>query len=105
MANGRRLVTELREVPAQWDEAMTGLRSDSAARRLADGLLRHPVIDAPMARDSLGVKGNEQRHIDALVERGILEGTTDHKTRNRTWRVPDVLATLDTYARRGGPRG
>ena len=104
-ANGRDLVDALRAVRARWDdEALVGLRSDAGARRLADGLLRHPVIDARLAREILGIRRNEHRHIDALVERGVLVGHTDHKTRNRTWRAPDVLAALDAYARRGGRR-
>lgn len=104
VANGRRLVEELHAVRARWDDALTGLRSDSAARRLSDGLLRHPVIDAPLARRILSIKANEHRHIQTLVERGILKGTTDHKTRNRTWRAPDVLDALDTYAAITGRR-
>jgi len=104
VANGRRLVGALRDVRARWDDALTGLRSDSAARRLADGLLRHPVIDAPLARQILGINANEHRHIDTLAQRGILKGTTDHKTRNRTWRAPDVLDALDTYASTVGRR-
>lgn len=104
VANGRGLVTELRQVRERWEEALHGLRSDSAARRLADGLLRHPVIDAHLARDILGIRGNEHRHIDALVERGVLVGHTDYKTRNRLWRAPEVLDALDRYAARSGRR-
>lgn len=104
VANGRGLVGELRAIRERWDEAMAGLRSDAAARRLADGLLRHPVVDAPLTRRILDIRSNEHRHIDALVERGILVGHTDHKTRNRTWRAPDVLDALDLYARHGGRR-
>ena len=102
--NGRHLVSELRAVREKWDDALVSLRADSSARRLADGLLRLPVVDAPAARRLMGISGNEHRHIDALVRRGILVGHTDHKTRNRTWRAPDVLAVLDAYARRGGRR-
>ncbi len=104
VANGRDLVADLRRIRERWDVAMAGLRSDSAARRLADGLLRHPVVDARLARDILGMLRNEHRHIDTLVDRGILVGHTDHKTRNRTWRAPEVLEALDHYAHRTGRR-
>lgn len=102
--NGRALVAELRAVRVRWDDALAGVRSDAAARRLADGLFRHPVVDAPLVRQILGVNGNEHRHIEALVQRGILVGSTDHKTRNRTWRAPDILGALDDYARTTGRR-
>lgn len=102
---GRTLVEDLREVRRSWDEGpLTGLRSDSRARELADGLLQHPVIDAASARRILGMSANEDRAINALVERGILREHTDHKSRNRTWRAPDVLAALDAYARGSGRR-
>lgn len=104
VVNGRGLVAELREVRVRWEDSLSGLRSDSAARRLADGLLRHPVIYARLAREILGIRRNEHRHIDALVERSILVGHTDHKTRNRTWRAPEVLGALDRYAARSGRR-
>lgn len=104
VANGRALVDDLRQIRARWDDAMIGLRSDSGAHRLADGLLRHPVVDARLARDILGIRSNEHRHIDTLIDRGVLVGHTDYKTRNRTWRAPDVLDALDHHARRIGRR-
>lgn len=104
VANGRALVGDLRAVRTAWDDELSDLRSDAAARRLADGLLQHPVIDAPLARTLLGIRNNEHRHIDALAERGILVGHTDHKTRNRTWRAPAVLEALDRYAQGSGRR-
>lgn len=104
VANGRALVADLRSVRSRWDEALADLRADSAARRLADGLLRHPVVDARVVREILGIRNNEHRHVDALVERGILIGSTDHKSRNRTWRAPDILDALDGYARQSGRR-
>jgi Fic family protein len=104
VASGQELVADLREIRASWDDALTGLRSDAGARRLADGLLRHPVIDAPLAREILAIRNNEHRHIEALVERGILIGHTDFKTRNRSWRAPQILHALDRYAERGGRR-
>lgn len=102
--NGRALVRELEDVRSAWDDKLSGLRADSGARTLAAGLLAEPVIDAAAARRLTGVAKNEHRHIDVLVERGLLKLHVDYKTRNRTWRADDVLAALDNYAGRAGRR-
>lgn len=104
VANGRALVADLHRVRTEWDESLAGLRSDAGARRLADGLLRYPVIAAAQAREVLGVDKNEHRHIDALVQRGILTSHQDYKSRNMTWRAQNVLDALDSYSDRIGRR-
>jgi len=104
VGNGRLLVQELNAIRETWSDRLRGLRADSAARRLAEGLFAHPVITNVVGRRLLGTDRNEHRHIDALVERGILVVHTDHKTRNRLWRAPDVLTALDRYAARAGRR-
>jgi Fic family protein len=100
--NGYALVADLRTVRERWDEQLTGVRSDSGARRLASGLFRFPVISAVEARIILGSARNEHRHIAVLVDRGILRPHRDYRTRNQTWRAQDVLDALDRYSRRGG---
>ena len=102
--NGRALVADLERVRTGWEAALSGLRSHSGARRLTQGLLRHPVISAATAREILDIQKNEHRHIDALVQRGILRPHRDHATRNMTWRAQEILDALDRYARRGGRR-
>ena len=102
--NGRALVADLEAVRAGWEEKLPRLRSHSGARTLASGLLRYPVISAHAAREIVGVSKNEHRHIDALVELGILQPHQDYATRNRTWRAQEVLDALDRYAQRGGRR-
>lgn len=102
--NGRALVADLEAVQRQWETQLTGVRSDSGARRLAEGLLRYPVISAVQAREILQGAKNVHRHIDTLVERGILRPRQDYKTRNMTWRAQDVLDALDQYASRAGRR-
>lgn len=104
VSSGRTLVEDLSGVRATWDERLIGLRTDAGARRLADGLLRYPVISATQARELLGTTKNEHRHIDALVERGILTHHQDYKTRNMTWRAQDVLDALDRYSASLGRR-
>ncbi len=100
VANGRALVEDLISVRRAWDDRLTGLRSDAGARRLADGLLRYPVVAAAQARQILGTFKNEHRHIEALVQRGILTLRQDYKTRNMTWRAQDILDVLDHYGQR-----
>lgn len=104
VANGRALVADLEAVQREWDKQLAGVRADSGARRLAQGLLRYPVISAPQAREVLGGAKNVHRHIDTLVSRGILQPHQDYKTRNMTWRAQPVLDALDTYAASGGRR-
>lgn len=104
VANGRALVSDLEEVRDTWEGRLTGIRTDSAARRLAAALFQQPVVSAPLARQLLGIRANEHRHLDSLVERGILKTSVDYKSRNRTWRADDVLRALDQYAARAGRR-
>lgn len=96
---GELLVEDLTGIREQFAERLSGLRSDSAARRLAAGLFAHPVIDARMAQEITGGT-NVHRHIDALVAAGILLGRQDYKTRGMIWRSPDILRALDDHAAR-----
>ena len=102
--NGRSLVEASRSVRAAWGDLMSDVRSDSAAHRLADGLIQHPVITVREAGSILGRRTNLHRHIDMLVEHGILKPHQDHRTRNMTWRAQEVLDLLDEYAERAGRR-
>ena len=83
---------------------MRSVRADSAAHRLADGLIDHPVVTVKEVREILGTKDNVHRHIDTLVARGVLVPGQDYRTRNLTWRAPDVLDALDNYAEAVGRR-
>ena len=103
VANGRRLVTDLRELRADWVTRVSA-RRDSAAWRLLDVLLRHPVVNAALVTRELGITlQNAYRPIGQLVDAGILVEFTD-KRRNRAWRAPDVLDLLDDVAARAGRR-
>ncbi len=100
--HGSELVRQSRAVRQEWAGKLTGIRSDSAAHALADGLIAHPVITAHHARDILPGRANVHRYIDVLVKRGVLIPRQDHRTRNMTWRAEDVLDLLDNYAERIG---
>jgi Fic family protein len=104
VANGRRLVDDLRSIRAGWESKITA-RRDSAIHRVADLLLRRPVINAQLLQRELGIStGNARRYVDPLTEAGIIAEFTD-RTRNRAWRAPEVLGALDAFAARAGRRG
>jgi Fic family protein len=104
IANGRQLVTELRTIRASWNEKVRA-RRDAGAWRLADALIRQPVVDAVTAAESLGVTPeNVLRAITPLVEAGVITEFTGF-ARNRMWQANEVLAALDAFAARAGRRG
>lgn len=103
VANGRRLVAELRSIRAEWNSRITA-RRDSAAHRVADLLITHPVLNAKLLARELGIRtGNARRYIDPLAEAGIIVEFTD-RSRNRAWRATEVLSALDAFAVRAGRR-
>jgi Fic family protein len=102
-ANGRVLVNELRRIRASWDGEIAA-RRDSAAWRLADLLLRQPVVDAVTVATELEISPqNVQRAIAPLVEGGVLTEFTGFR-RNRMWQSREVLRELDAFAARAGRR-
>lgn len=103
-AEGRRLIEETEQVRAQWAARLSDVRSDSAAHRLADGLVGQPVVSVTEVRQILGTDHNVHRHIDVLVGKDILTRHTDFRTRNMIWRAQELLDRLDAYAERIGKR-
>jgi Fic family protein len=104
VANGRELVADLRAIRSGWESTITA-RRDSAVHKVADLLLKRPVINAVLLRDELGIStGNARRYVDPLVEAGIIVEFSD-RARNRIWRAPAVLEALDAFAERAGRRG
>ncbi|MDQ3716954.1 MAG: Fic family protein [Actinomycetota bacterium] len=104
MTNGRQLVAELNDIRTAWEDKIVA-RRDSAAWRLAEVLLRQPVIDAAVVADELGLTmANALRPIAPLVEAGVLTEFTGFK-RNRMWQSREVLTALDAFASRAGRRG
>jgi Fic family protein len=102
--NGRQLVTELRSIRAEW-ELTIKVRRGAAAWRLADLLLRQPVVDAATVATELGIAPpNAQRAIAPLVDAGVLTEFTGF-ARNRLWQAREVLSALDDFAFRAGRRG
>lgn len=103
-AEGRRLAQDSQQVRDRWREALAGIRSDSAVHRLADGLIARPVVNIRGVAEILGTGINLRRHLDVLVDRGVLQQTRNTRTRHTTWRAQDVLDVLDEYSSRIGRR-
>lgn len=101
--NGRRLVDELHAIRAAWDDQIR-VRRGATAWKVADLLLRHPVVNAALIASELDIKPqNSYRSLQPLVEAGIVLAFTDKK-RNQLWRAPEVLDALDRFAARAGRR-
>jgi len=99
IGNGRRLVVELHGIRSRWSEVVSA-RRDSSAWRLADVLLRQPVVDAGTVARELGISAdNAMRPIIPLVEAGVLSEFTGF-TRNRKWQAREILDALDAFASR-----
>lgn len=103
IANGRQLIEELREIRATWDDRIH-VRQDAVAWRLADLVLRQPVLDAALVQRELeATSANAHRAIRQLAEAEVISEFTDKK-RNRLWQAPQVLQALDDFAERAGRR-
>ncbi|WP_409428785.1 Fic family protein [Mycobacterium sp. SMC-11] len=103
IANGRELVAELRVIRESWNSRITA-RADSAVWKVADLLTRHPVVNAALLAQELGIEStNAHRYLNPLADAGVLVATTSGP-RNRVWRSPEVLAALDAFAERAGRR-
>jgi len=102
LTNGRRLVDDLRGIRRRWSDIISA-RSDSAIWRLADLLIRRPVLNAQTVAQELAIDGrNVTRYIRPLIEVGVL--VESQRRRNQLWRSPEVLAALDGFAARAGRR-
>lgn len=103
LANGRQLVTDLDEIRNRWRGAIKA-RRDAAAWRLAELLLRQPVIDVATAERELGTtSANTHRAIRELTEAQVITEISG-KRRARVWQAAEVLTALDDFAARTGRR-
>jgi len=102
-ANGRQLAEELHAIRESW-KGLIKARKGAGAWKLADVLLRQPVVDRDTVARELGVAGtNVYGPLRALVEAGILTETTNQK-RGQVWRSGEVITALDAFAARSGRR-
>ncbi|SDO77674.1 Fic family protein [Klenkia soli] len=104
ITNAAELVQQLRAVRAGWDDVVRA-RSDAAAWRVADLLVRQPVVDAAAVTRELGVPAqNVVRALAPLEAAGVVTEFTGRR-RNRMWQAGEVLEALDAFAARSGRRG
>ena len=101
--NGRNLASDLSTIRQAWNERIT-VRRGAAGHRLADLLMRQPVVDSPLAQRELGVAAtNANTAIGHLEGKGILKKISGNY-RNRKWAATEVLDALDEFAERAGRR-
>lgn len=104
VVNGRQLVRDIRSIETDWEDKMSGLRSDAAARRVSALAIAHPVLNSDIVVRELSVAPPTAfRALDALVERGVLKAANSQR-RNRIWLAEPVLNALDDFASRAGRR-
>jgi Fic family protein len=104
VANGRTLVSDLRSIRREWDERLK-VRRGSDALRLADLLIRQPVITTDVITRELGVTPNNvARIVGPFVSAGILIATRTGSRGRTIWRSPEVLSEIDSFADRAGRR-
>jgi Fic family protein len=103
IANGRQLVADLEDIRRRWNDVIRA-RRDAAAWRLADLLLRQPVVDAATAQRELRTtSANTYQAIRQLTEAGVITELSGRQ-RARLWQAPEVLTALDDFAARAGHR-
>lgn len=101
--NGRALASDLATTREGWKEHIT-VRRGASAHRLADLLVRQPVVDSPLVQRELGVAAtNANTAIEHLEDKGILTKVSGNY-RNRKWAAPEILDALDEFAVRAGRR-
>ncbi|WP_313811890.1 Fic family protein [Glutamicibacter sp.] len=87
-------IRALNELPEQWKQVV-GANQNSAALKIIDQLLNHPVIDSSQAAHFAGVKESSIYYaLDLLVDNEVLEVVSSSK-RNRAWAAGDVLDEID----------
>jgi hypothetical protein len=104
VVNGRSLVDDLQTIRGQWHRRSPPAATRPCVHRVADLLIKRPVVNAQLVSDQLNVAiDNVYRYLEPLVEAKIIVGSTD-QARNRAWRAPEVLDALDAFAERAGRR-
>lgn len=101
--NGRTLVGELHGIRDDWRSRISA-RRDAAVWRLADLILRQPVVDSEIVQRELHIAPqNANTAIETLASIGAISKVSGNY-RNRKWAAVAVLAALDRFAERTGRR-
>lgn len=86
----------------RWRDALKGLRSDAAARKLVNELPGRPVLTAPSVGELLSVSAPAAgRALNQLEERGIIRRLNENKW-GRAWEASELLDLVHAFERRVG---
>lgn len=103
VSNGRRLDSDLADVYADWEHVIRA-RRDAAVWRVLPLLVSQPAVSIRFIQNSTGVsQPAAQNAVDQLVTAGVLAPAGENR-RNRVWVAKAVVAALDDFAARAGPR-
>ena len=103
IANGRQLVEEIRHIRAGRRESVTA-RTDSTTWKIADLLLRQPVINTAVLKSELGITANHAlRYMNQLLAGGAVTSFSVYQ-RGLHWKSDAVLDALDAFAARSSRR-
>ena len=79
-------------------------RADSATWKIADLLLRQPVLNTAVLKSELGITANHAtRYMDQLRAGGAVTSFSVHQ-RGQHWKSDAVLDALDAFAARSSRR-
>ncbi len=102
VSNGRTLVRDLRDIRANWDDRIRARRG-AVSWRVADLVLRQPVVNVGLVSDELGIRPQHvYRAVTPLIDAGVL--VSSGRQRDRVWRAEEVLTAVDAFAARAGRR-
>jgi Fic family protein len=104
LRNASVLAQDIRQLEGSWDVALSGLRADATARRIAIASIEHPVLNSRLMVSRLGAtRPAVLNALAQLVDRGVLRAGNS-KQRNRIWINDGVVDALDAFAERSGRR-
>jgi Fic family protein len=104
VSNGRRLDTDLADIYAGWEHAISA-RRDAAVWRVLPRLVSQPAVTIRFIQEATGVsQPAAQNAVDQLVTAGVLAPASENR-RNRVWVATEIIAALDDFAARAGRRG
>lgn len=104
VVNATQLVTEVREIRQSWDDVVHA-RRDSTTWRVADLMLRYPVVTARTVARQLNISPtNVPRAMAPLREAGVVATGTHFATRSAYWWSPQITDAVDDFAVRAGRR-
>jgi Fic family protein len=99
-SSGTALVDEL-AAQVEWSRArMSGVRRDAGAWKVLPHLVAHPVVNATLLVERLGMNGmGAQSALGQLTHAGVLEERTGMR-RNRVYQHAGIIEVLDVDAQR-----